>query len=646
MKKIISHSFAFYRAISHLAVFKFLIGITLLFAATVVLYAGTSAQPQAPAAGILILVDSTGDGVNMGSGSVCDDGTGHCTLRAAIQLANGRNNGSDTISISATGTISLSSVLPNLNVPVSIHGPGAASLTVARGASIFRIFNVTTSGTVSLSGLTISNGLANGDGGGLQNSSTGIVNLTNCTFIFNQATNGGGISNATTGRVNLTGCFLASNEAALQNGSCNGGGVYNGGGTVTITNSFLLENVAFGGQNFRGFGGGVYNNGTLIVVNSTIAENQATSNSNTEPDGLGGGIYNAATAIISNSTIAINSTANDTGRSSGTGGVQSAGTITQVKSTIIARNGGAESEPDVSGPFSSAGFNLIGATDGSTGFTAATDQTGTVASYLDPKFNDLWSDNGGPTKTMALLCGSPAIDKGTSNSLTGTLTTDQRGTGFARTVDDSGIPNASGGDGTDIGAFEYGAGPIMPTSVVSRKFHGTGNPPPHFDIPLPLSCASMGVECRRNTGADTTGPNVGHDHELVVSFGSNVSTGSVDVLDDSTGFPAGTATLSGNNSSVVTVDLHSISNPASLTVNLRGLSDGTNTGLVSVPMGVLLGDVNGSGVVTSGDANLCKGQALQPITNSNFRDDINVSGTISSGDVNVIKQHALDQLPH
>ena len=52
-----------------------------------------------------------------------------------------------------------------------------------------------------------------------------------------------------------------------------------------------------------------------------------------------------------------------------------------------------------------------------------------------------------------------------------------------------------------------------------------------------------------------------------------------------------------------------------------------------------------SGVVTTGDTNLCKAQALQALTVNNFRTDINATGSITTGDVNLIKQHALDQLP-
>src|SRR5262249_11577529 len=59
----------------------------------------------------------------------------------------------------------------------------------------------------------------------------------------------------------------------------------------------------------------------------------------------------------------------------------------------------------------------------------------------DPKLGPL-QRNGGPTFTMALLFGSPAIDKGSNNSINSSF--DQRGPGFARTS----------GAATDIGAFE------------------------------------------------------------------------------------------------------------------------------------------------------------------------------------------------
>jgi len=94
------------------------------------------------------------------------------------------------------------------------------------------------------------------------------------------------------------------------------------------------------------------------------------------------------------------------------------------------------------------------------------------------------------------------------------------------------------------------------------------------------------------------------------------------------------------------VNVTGVQNAQKLTITLTGISDtvGNSTASLAVDMGVLLGDVNSSGVVTSGDTNLCKAQALKPVTSSNFRDDINVSGAITTGDVNLIKQNALSQI--
>ena len=62
--------------------------------------------------------------------------------------------------------------------------------------------------------------------------------------------------------------------------------------------------------------------------------------------------------------------------------------------------------------------------------------------------------------------------------------------------------------------------------------------------------------------------------------------------------------------SQVTINLTSVSNAQTLTINLIGVSDGTNTGNISVPMSVLLADVNGSGRVDSGDVGLVRQETL------------------------------------
>ena len=122
---------------------------------------------------------------------------------------------------------------------------------------------------------------------------------------------------------------------------------------------------------------------------------------------------------------------------------------------------------------------------------------------------------------------------------------------------------------------------------------------------------------------------------------------------------AGGATVTSGNGSVSSasidnsdahnyiVNLTGVTNAQTITVTLNNLTDsaGNSVSAVSARMGVLLGDVNASGVVTSGDTNLCKAQALQPVTSTNFRNDVNASGSITTGDSNIIKQNALTQLP-
>ena len=102
----------------------------------------------------------------------------------------------------------------------------------------------------------------------------------------------------------------------------------------------------------------------------------------------------------------------------GNGGIAIAGGgMIKIGETIVAGN-----THDVSGPVTSLGYNLIGNAAGSSGWIAS-DLTGTSANPLDPKLAPL-GDYGGPTPTMALLAGSPALKHGGQFP---NLATDQRG---------------------------------------------------------------------------------------------------------------------------------------------------------------------------------------------------------------------------
>ena len=136
-----------------------------------------------------------------------------------------------------------------------------------------------------------------------------------------------------------------------------------------------------------------------------------------------------------------------------------------------------------------SGHNLIGIADGSQGFGASHgDLVGTTASPLDPRLGPL-QDNGGPTPTMALLPGSPALNAGDNSAQSVVGSFDQRGQGFARV--------ASGA--IDIGAFE--AQPTTPGGSSPAP-----KPPPALHKPalLALFDALLGaVEALNGNGTET-----------------------------------------------------------------------------------------------------------------------------------------------
>ena len=182
------------------------------------------------------------------------------------------------------------------------------------------------------------------------------------------------------------------------------------GATLTLVASTVSGNTA----SFEG--GGIFNFGTLMTVrNSTIANNIVTTS------GGGGILDQGTTTTVTNSTISGNQATAGLG-----GGFSSASAGVTVTNTIIAGNS-ASIGPDTQGAFISGGRNLVGKTDGGTGFTGTGDLTGTAGSPLNPMLGGL-GNNGGPTQTMALLSGSPAIDTVPSGGGCGvSITTDQRG---------------------------------------------------------------------------------------------------------------------------------------------------------------------------------------------------------------------------
>jgi CSLREA domain-containing protein len=325
-------------------------------------------------------VNSTGDGPdsNLADG-VCNDGTGACTLRAAIQEAN-TIAGDDTITfdISLNGSIIiLNSALPNIVGNLNFSGNGSSLLTVQRstagGTPDFRIFTINSGTAVTITGLTISNGRVVGMtspanlGGGILNSGTLTLNFCAVSGNFASSGGGGGIHNLDTLIVsnsvvssNIGGgiannLFGGTTTATINNsvisGNTIGSGIYNNAlnatANLTINNSTISGNttdsVAGGGGIFVG-AGSFTSRATLTINNSTISGNNATA-------GQGGGIYSAAvfgnaltTLRITNTTITGNSSSGDGGGilhfSNGSG---STAVATVTNSTIVSNSAGSSS---------------------------------------------------------------------------------------------------------------------------------------------------------------------------------------------------------------------------------------------------------------------------------------------------------------
>ncbi len=349
------------------------------------------------------------------------------SLREAILFA----NPGDTINFSLTlpATITLNGAWLGISKNLTITGPGSPLLAVS-GGNVYPVF-IIISGNVSISGLTIRDGVGSADGGGINNA--GTLTITDSTVISNTATSGGaGIMN--------TGTLYLSNSKVFSNTSSTGGGIYNDtGGHAIVDQSTLKGNSALGG--------GIYNLGFLTVTNSTLSGNL----------GTGGAIWSAgnSTLVMTNTTvsgqqdIAIYVVSNSPGAASAalwnsdvisntsTGillDVAGSGVTSTLalRNSIVAYNGGGNFAI-FSGTVTSLGYNL---SDGTIPNATTGDQQNVTNIGVGPLAN-----NGGATQTMALLPGSPAINAG-SNS--GCPATDQRGIARPRTTQNP----------CDIGAFE------------------------------------------------------------------------------------------------------------------------------------------------------------------------------------------------
>jgi len=394
-------------------------------------------------------VDSSFDAMDANPGDgVCADEAGACTLRAAIMEANALA-GPDTVTIPAgIYILTIPSVVVDtaqtgdldITEDLQIIGSGAPATIIDGGRALGDgiggpNFEVLRGVTAGMSDVTVQNG---GDSlsvaGGLRN--RGTLTLNAVTFRDNEAPLGGGVRNS--------GTLIVNGGAFVHNGASDpqskGGGLFNSGGMVTLSDVIFSQNLAATGGAISNFGilamdattvdrntattqgGGIFSATVMTIDKSTISNNVAfrgggglfddgsslvvtnsTFSSNRTSIGSGGGILNLGPATFTNVTVANNATRNPEGFLGGGGIVndEHGNPRITLRNTITSGNVGG----DCAGShIVSEGHNL--SSDATCDFTGPGDLRS-----VDPHLGPL-ADNGGPTRTHALLPGSRAIDAG------------------------------------------------------------------------------------------------------------------------------------------------------------------------------------------------------------------------------------------
>ncbi len=308
---------------------------------------------------------------------VCDDGAGNCTLRAAVQEANACP-GPDVIDVGeGTHVLTLGQLV--LTDEVTVRGAGASS-TVVDGNAASRVFSVSaTAFAVTFEDLTIRNGNVAGSGAGVATSAP-LTTFRNTVITRNTATGdsyGGGVV--------AWGATTVFENSEISHNKAHHAAIAFGNNTLVLRNSTVSYNR---GDNWPYYVGGIIDYSTapasLAIENSTIAGNEGRAL-----------LLHGAQATITNSTISGNQREGIR--------VEPNSSVT-VTNSILHGNG-----PNCSvngGTLASGGHNIDGAN--TCGFAAGGDLVNTT-----PMLGPL-ADNGGPTPTMGLLTGSPALDAGDS----------------------------------------------------------------------------------------------------------------------------------------------------------------------------------------------------------------------------------------
>jgi triacylglycerol esterase/lipase EstA (alpha/beta hydrolase family) len=169
---------------------------------------------------------------------------------------------------------------------------------------------------------------------------------------------------------------------------------------------------------------------------------------------------------------------------------------------------------------------------------------------------------------------------------------------------------------------------LAPLGAVSRKVHKAAGA---FDLNLPLT-GEGAIECRSGGRAGK--------YQVVVTFSSPVTVANA-VLSSG----VGTVTNFQVAGRQVTINLQGVTNAQRIALTLSGVSDGTITNDVVIPMAVLVGDLTADGIVDTTDQTQARSAIGQPVTIVNFRDDLMPDGKLNKKDAQTVKANLGMRLP-
>lgn len=205
----------------------------------------------------------------------------NCTVSSNMSVGNSSGEGGGGLYV-VGGTLTVNAC--------TITGNGATGMSGSGGGIL-----VGTGATLTVNASTISNNTAMRAGGGIEgNSGAGTMITLNGVTLQGNSTgsnpgNGGGLHITGAGNTTINGGTVSMNTAAAE-----GGGLWNGTGTMTIDSTVITDNTASGNAADQG-GGGIYNlnGGTLTIMSATISDNVANGTL-----GSGGGILNDLGAML------------------------------------------------------------------------------------------------------------------------------------------------------------------------------------------------------------------------------------------------------------------------------------------------------------------------------------------------------------